>query len=76
MLKHLSRGRVVGAWFVMIAVTIIASLIFGAAATPGTWALLCLIALMPPAISLVVWRDAPPPTVAELLYAARQEDGQ
>jgi hypothetical protein len=76
MLKNLSRGRVIGVWFVMIAVAMIASFIFRSAATPGTWALLFLISLIPPAVALVIWRGAPPPTVAEVLYAVHQQEGR
>jgi hypothetical protein len=32
-------------------------------------ALLLVACLVPPAIMLLVWRGAPPPTVAELLHA-------
>ena len=76
MLKNLTRGRVIGAWFVTMALATVASLGFGAAATPGTWTLLFLIGLIPPAISLIVWRGAPPQTVAEVLYSVRQEDAR
>jgi hypothetical protein len=35
----------------------------------GTRALLWVACFVPPAIMLMVWRGAPPPTVAERLYA-------
>jgi hypothetical protein len=73
MLKNLSLWRVISAWFVMLAATMLTSLIFGAAATFGTWTLLMLIAFIPPAVALVVWRGAPPPTVAEILYSVNRQ---
>jgi hypothetical protein len=76
MLKNLSVWRAIGAWFVVLAVTTLTSLTFGAAATFGTWTLLMLIAFIPPAIALVVWRGAPPPTVAEILYSVNQQGGR
>ncbi len=76
MLKNLSRGRVIAAWFVATALTFIVSFTFGAAATPGTWALLMLISLMPPAIFLAVSRNVPPPTLAKLLNTGRPQDAR
>ena len=76
MLSNLSRPQVIAAWFIGIAIVTLASIGLGGAATPGTWALLFLISLLPPALSFVVWQGAPPPTVAEVLYAARHQDGR
>ena len=70
MLKNLSRDRVIVAWFVVVVIAFAGSLMAGAAATPSTWILLLCLCLAPPALSLVIWRGAPPPTVAEILHAA------
>lgn len=73
MLKNLSRAQVITMWFFVVAVAASISILAGVVASPSTWALLLLISLVPPAISFIVWRGAPPPTVAEVLYNARQE---
>lgn len=72
MFKHVSRGRVISVWFAAVAIAFVASLLAGVAATPSTWALLLLTSLVPPVISFVVWRGAPPLTVAELLHEASE----
>jgi len=71
MLKHLSRTQTIAVWFSAVALAVAATLVAGVVATPGTWALLMLVSLVPPALSLVIWQD-PPQTVHEVLYVARQ----
>lgn len=51
-MKNLWREGVSRVWFVAIALTIISSMPSGGTATPGSWAWLLLMSLMPPAI---VW---------------------
>ena len=58
MLNDLSRAQVIALWFLALAVLVTVSLVAGVVATPGTWALLLLISLVPPAISFVIWRGA------------------
>jgi hypothetical protein len=64
-----NRGTIIGVWFAVLAVVAGAGAVGGAAITMGTPALLLVACLVPPAIMLMVWRGAPPPTVAELLHA-------
>ena len=68
MLKEISRTRLVGFWFAAVAV-IIAWVVATGVNIASTAVLLLTMCLVPPAIMLLVWRGAPPPTVAELLYA-------
>ena len=75
MFQNLSYGRVVGAWFVAIAVTTIANPLFGPEAMPGTRELLFLIALLPPAVVLAR-RRAWPPAEAEAAYPVRGQGGR
>ena len=75
-LNDLSRGRVIALWFGLVAIATATNLLMGSQATPGTWATLMLLSLAPPAISFAVWTGAPPPTVAEVLYAVRQPGGR
>ena len=72
MLKETSRTRLVGFWFVAVAV-LIASLIAGVNITISTAALLLTLCLVPPAIMLLIWHGAAPPTVAELLYTVNKQ---
>jgi hypothetical protein len=70
MLNALTRTRVIQIWFVVVAVAIAAGIAFGVAVTTSTGVLLLAGCLVPPAIVLFLWRDAPPPTVAEVIHAA------
>ncbi len=76
MLKHLSHTRLIAAWFALVTIATAGSVVGGATATPSTWVLLLLISLMAPAISMVVWRGAPPPTAAEVLHTVREQGGR
>jgi hypothetical protein len=66
--KAPSRGTIIGVWFAVLAVVAGAGAIGGASPTIWTRALVLVACLVPPAIMLMVWRGAPPPTVAELLH--------
>jgi hypothetical protein len=69
MLKDVSRGQWIGAWFATVAVAIASSVVVGATVTLSSVALLVAMSVVPPAIVLLVWRGAPPATAAEVLYA-------
>ena len=68
MLKDVSRARLVGLWCAAIIAVGAWSVFLGAGLTAGNGELLLLVCLMPPAVMLLVWRGAPPATVAEVLY--------
>jgi hypothetical protein len=72
MLKEMSRNRLVGFWFAAVAVIIASVLAMGVSVGIGTTALLLTLSLVPPAIIVVLWRDAPPQTVGEILYDANR----
>ena len=77
MFHGLSRSQVVGFWFAAAAVVIASMVVLGLKLTLSTSALLVTLSLMPPAILLLVWRGAPPPTVGEVLYAVHgQNEGR
>jgi len=69
MLKDLSRARLVGAWCAAVLVIGMGSVVAGAAITISNGALLLAMCLVPVAVILLVWRGAPPVTVAELLHS-------
>jgi hypothetical protein len=75
MLKHMSRARLVGAWCAAVVVIGAASVVAGAAMTIGNGGLLLATCLVPPAVMLLVWRGAPPATVAEVLYSVDRPAG-
>ena len=58
-----------GVWFAVLAVVVNAGAFGGVSITMGTHGVLLVACLVPPAIMLMVWHGAPPPTVAELLHA-------
>jgi hypothetical protein len=72
MLNNISRARLLGTWFAAVAVIFAVSVIIGAPMTVGALELWLVGSLVPPAVMLLVWRGAPPVTVAELLYAVNR----
>ena len=72
MLKEISRTRLVGVWFVAVAVIIAWVVAMGVNIAISTTALLLTMCLVPPAVMLLVWRGDPPPTVGEILYSANK----
>ena len=72
MLKDISRTRVAGAWCAAVTVIGACSVVAGAALTIGTAELFLATCLVPPAVMLLIWRGAPPATVAEVLYTANR----
>ena len=70
MLNGFNRARAIQVWFGAVAVVIVAALASGVEVTLSTGILLAASALVPPAIALFLWREAPPPTVAEVIHSA------
>ena len=71
--KRFTRGRAIAVWLFACAAIVLGSLMAGATATPSTWVLLFFISLTPPVVSFIVFRGAPPPTVAEVLHTVREQ---
>ena len=70
MVKDITRNRLVGLWFAAVAVIIATVIVTGVHVGVSTTALLIALSIVPPGIMLALWPAAPPPTVAEILYAA------
>jgi len=70
MLKDITRNRLVGFWFAAVAVIFGSVVAMGVNVSVSTTVLVLTLSLVPPGIILALWRGAPPPTVAEILYAA------
>jgi hypothetical protein len=68
MWKSFSRTQWVGGWCSAVAVVAAASVVGGVAMTVNAAELWLVACLAPPAVMLLVWRGAPPATVAELLH--------
>ncbi|HVC20499.1 MAG TPA: hypothetical protein VNE16_10500 [Vicinamibacterales bacterium] len=73
MLKRASGTQWLGIWFAAIAAVAILTVLLGATVTVSAGLLLAVVAMVPPAVMLFVWRGDPPVTVAELLHDV---DGQ
>jgi hypothetical protein len=77
MLNAITRNRLVGFWFAAVAVIIGSVVAMGVNVGVSTTALLLTLSLVPPGIIFALWRGAPPPTVAEILYVANtREEGR
>jgi len=75
MLNKLSRtGLIVGAWLAVLALVIVGSVAMGATLT--TSVVLLALGVTPVCVMLLIGFSAPPPTVAELLYAVDTSDGR
>jgi hypothetical protein len=70
MLNDITRNRLVGLWFAAVALVTASGVAIGVNAGVSTAVLLATMSLVPPAVLLLLWRSAPPPTVGEILYAA------
>jgi hypothetical protein len=68
MLKNLSRVQMAGLWCAAVITIAAACIAGGAPTTSGAVELWLAACLVPPAVMLLVWRGAPPVTVAELLH--------
>jgi hypothetical protein len=68
MLKNISRSQLAGAWCVAIALIAACGVVAGVAVTVSSVELLLAICFVPPVVMLLLWRGAPPVTVAEVLH--------
>ena len=74
MFQAITRSTVVVVWLAACVAAAGAGLLSGVAVTTDTSALWLFACLVPAAIMLMVWRGAPPPTVAEVLHAVERRD--
>jgi hypothetical protein len=77
MWKSISRAQLVGAWLMAAATLMAFGVVMGVDVTLSSGVLLVATSLVPPAVVLLVWRGAPPFTVAELLHSVdTSKEGQ
>ena len=69
MFSSITRGTVVGLWLAALVVLAAVGIFAGVAITLDNGALWLLACLAPPSVMLMVWRGAPPQTVAEVLHS-------
>jgi hypothetical protein len=74
MFRSLTRSTVIGLWLAALVVLAAVGVFSGVALTLDNGALWLVACLAPPSVMLMVWRGAPPPTVAEILYAVDKRD--
>ncbi len=74
MFRAINRGTLVGVWFAALVAVAAAGALSGVAITMGVSAVWLAACVVPPAVMLMVWRGAPPPTVAEILHTADRRD--
>jgi hypothetical protein len=71
MLKNISRSRLIGAWFAVVALIIAAIVVFGVSMTLATGVLLVAMCLVPPGIILMLWPNSHQPSVGDVLRDGR-----
>jgi hypothetical protein len=68
MLKNISRTHWMAAWVAGVIAMMAGSVAAGASLTISTGELWLVAGIVPPAVIWLLWRGAPPLTVAEVLY--------
>ena len=74
MSRLINRRRVIAVWFAVVVAVAGVGGLSGVSLSVGTLALWFVACVVPPAVMLMVWRGAPPPTVAEILHAVDRRD--
>jgi hypothetical protein len=64
----------IGVWFAILVAVAGVGALAGASVTLGNTTLWLLAGIVPPAVMLMVWRGAPPATVAEILHTVDRRD--
>ena len=70
----MNRRAIIGVWFGVLAAVAGAGALSGGSITFGTGALWLFACVAPPAVMLMVWRGAPPPTVAQVPYTIDRQN--
>ena len=74
MSRSINRRTVIGVWLAVLVAVAGAGALSGVSITIGTSALWFFACVVPPAVMLMIWRGAPPPTVTEVLHAVDRRD--
>jgi hypothetical protein len=73
MFRSTNRRVTIGVWFGLLVAVAGVGLLSGVPFTMRSGAFWFFVCSVPPAVMLMVWRGAPPPTVAEVIYAVDQK---
>ena len=68
MFESLERNTAIAAWIAALVAIAAAGALSGASITLGAGIIWLVACVVPSAVTLAVWRGAPPPTVAEVLH--------
>ena len=68
MFQTLTRAKAIRAWFVAIALMIVAAIAIGVHVTIGTAAMMLALCLVPPIVALFMWPGVEPPTVSDIVH--------
>ena len=69
MSSYYTRLSITVVWVALALLTFLAT----GASSAQSWALLAIAGIVPPAVMLALWKDAPPETIAEVLYATERK---
>jgi hypothetical protein len=73
MLQSITRPLVIGAWCALLLVVAAVGAVAGVPITAAAGSLWMAACIVPPAVMLMLWRGAPPQTVAEVLHAVDRQ---
>jgi len=65
MLNDFTRARLIQVWLALVGLVVTAGYAVGATVTVGTAALLFVLCLVPPAMTMILWPDEQPQTADE-----------
>ena len=74
MFGSINRRTVISVWLVVLVAAAGVAALSGVSITFSISALWFVACVVPPVVMLMVWRGAPPPTVAEILHAVDRRD--
>jgi hypothetical protein len=74
MFRSTNKRTIAVAWVAILAAGGGAAALSGVPMANGVGALWFALCVVPPAVMLLVWRGAPPPTISEILYTVDRRD--
>jgi hypothetical protein len=74
MFTRITPRTLVALWAALLVAIAVTAVAFGVVVDVSVAALWAAACVVPPAVLLMVWRGAPPPTIAEVLYAVDRKD--
>lgn len=69
MSSHSIRCSITASWFALALLTFLAA----GDSSGRSWVLLAMAGIVPPAVMLALWKDEPPPTIAEVIHAVERK---